>query len=367
MSEALREAERGRVTAPPNPHVGALALDAHGTVIARGYHRRRGEPHAEANALAAVTDSVHTLVCSLEPCHAKGPHASQPECVQAILRARIPHVLVGMLDPDERVAGAGVEALRRAGVQVRVLNDARVLHSLRAYSVHRAQHRAYVLCKAAVSLDGRLALPGGDSRWISCPEARLDAHVLRLESQAVLVGTRTALLDAPQLTVRLPEQHALYAASREHLPLRCFLDARGEVRAGSLLDDAHAVPTRVYTTSRCDVDTLALWRARGLQMHTCACDGQLPLLEVLRDLAARGVLQVLVEGGAALHTALLDAALVDELVLYVAPVLLGDASLPFYTGAAPARVADALRMTLRDVRVVGSNVRLTLVATRHVQ
>ena len=332
MELALRTSLLGRITAPSNPWVGAVITDQSGAILATGFHRKRGERHAEVDAISKlVSGEGHTLYCTLEPCNHTG---LQPPCTEAILKSAVQRVIVGILDPDIRVSGSGVARLRNAGIEVIVLGDQRVSRSLRSYIIHRQTKRPYVIAKMAISLDGKIAPEGTSSQFpISGPESREHSHILRLKSQAILVGATTAAVDKPRLNVRLPESSKYYADSKEHRPLRCFIDVRGRVVDGPLLDTTIG-PTLVFTDPTiCRSETLALWKEREVQIFSLSTvDRKVVLTEILDELGKRGVLTLLVEGGSRLFTSFVEADLIDQIVIYLAPVLLG-AGVPLFSGS----------------------------------
>ena len=350
MRRALLLGELGRCTAAPNPWVGCvLVRDGH--VVGEGYHRRAGEPHAEAWALAAAGTLAHgaTAYVTLEPCAHVG---RTPPCVDGLIQARVSRVVVGVLDPDPRVAGRGVERLRAAGIATEVgVCAAEAAASLAPYLHQRRTGRAYCLVKAAISLDGRTAAVDGSSRWITGPMARADAHVLRSRSQAILVGAGTALADSPSLTVR----NSAHIPDRQ--PLRVLLDARGRVPARGPLFDTSLAPTLVITMAGAEQ---AAWRAAGAEVAVVppAADGRFDLAAVLMLLGRRGVLQAMVEGGATTAGAFVHAGLVNRLVLYVGPRTLGEAGRPLFAGPGPLRMADAGRWRLLGARQLGEDARL---------
>src|SRR5690242_13153488 len=201
MAEAVALGERGRLTAAPNPWVGCVVV-ADGEIVGRGFHRRAGEPHAEVHALREAGDRARgaTAFVTLEPCAHQG---RTPPCAPAMVEAGVRRVVVAVFDPDERVAGRGVEILRAAGVTVDVGAGAEAAaHSLAPYLHHRRTGRPLCLLKTAASIDGRTAAADGTSQWITGPEARADAHRLRAQSGAVVVGAGTAVADRPTLTWR---------------------------------------------------------------------------------------------------------------------------------------------------------------------
>jgi diaminohydroxyphosphoribosylaminopyrimidine deaminase/5-amino-6-(5-phosphoribosylamino)uracil reductase len=357
MRRAIRLAERGRRTAAPNPWVGCV-LAREGRVVAEGFHRRAGEPHAEAHALAAAGALAQgsTAYVTLEPCAHVG---RTPPCVDGLIEAGVARVVVGVLDPDPRVAGRGMARLRAAGIQTQAdVCGAEVADSLAPYLYQRRTGLAYCVLKSAMSLDGRTAAADGSSRWITGALARADAHILRAESQAIVVGSGTALADLPSLTVRD------VADLPEHQPLRVLLDANGRVPAHGPLFDTCLAPTLVITTPRADARRRAEWQAAGADVAEVPSQpaGGLEPRGVLRLLAQRGVLQALVEGGATVAGAFVRAGLVNRLVLYVGGRSLGDSGQPLLAGPGPQTMAEAGRWQLRGVQQFGPDARLDYLA-----
>ena len=354
MGRAVAVGELGRWTAPPNPWVGCVIAKG-GDVVAEGFHRAAGEAHAEVNALKAAGDRAHgaTAYVTLEPC---SHHGRTPPCVDALLEAGVQRVVVAVLDPDARVSGAGVERLRAAGVRVDVgaCREA-AERSLAPYLLQRRTGRAYCLAKVAVSLDGRTAAADGSSKWITGELARADAHVLRAESQAIVVGAGTALADRPSLTVRGVEPPPARP------PLRVLVDGAGRVPADGPLFDLRLAPTLVLTALGDESAAVRAWRDAGADVERLPPSQHgagLDLFAALRALGRRGVIQALVEGGAALHGALVRERLVDRLVVYVAPVTLGEQGRPLLAGPGPRTIGEATRWRLDDVRQIAQDVRL---------
>ncbi|CAN5709156.1 bifunctional diaminohydroxyphosphoribosylaminopyrimidine deaminase/5-amino-6-(5-phosphoribosylamino)uracil reductase RibD [soil metagenome] len=317
MQRAIDLAASVRSTTSPNPWVGAV-LEATDATIHDGATEPAGGAHAEIVALAHAGERARgaTLWTTLEPCSHQG---RTPPCTEAILAAGVARVVVGVSDPDPKVAGQGIEQLRAAGVEVTVgVQAASVEHQLAPYLKHRRTGRPWVVLKLASSLDGRTAAPDGTSRWITGPEARADAHRLRAESDAVVVGAGTVRTDDPALTVR----HGIAGDD----PLRVVL---GRVPAG-----ARVLP--------------------ALEL-----DGPLP--GVLDDLGGRGVVQALVEGGATVAGAFHRAGLVDRYVLYQAPALFGgDDGRGVFAGAGAATMADVWRGHITAVTSLGDDLRIDL-------
>ena len=353
MDRAVTLAEGARRRTPPNPWVGCV-LVADGTVVGEGATHPPGGPHAEAAAVAAAGDRAAgaiTAYVTLEPCAHQGRTGP---CVDALLAAGVRRVVVALEDPDPHVAGRGLAALRAAGVDVEVgVGAAEVRRSLAPYLHQRRTGRAFCLAKTASSIDGRSAAADGTSQWITGAAARADAHTLRADSQAVVVGAGTAIADQPALTVR-------DTAAPPIPPLRVLLDARGRVPATGPLFDPALAPTLVITTPAAPADATDEWRAHGAKVEIVdAAPTGVDLHQALTVLAGHGVLQALVEGGAGVHGALWRAGLIDRLVVYVGATLLGDEARPTIDAPGPATMADTGRWTLLDVTALDGDVRLT--------
>lgn len=354
MQRALALADAVRRTTAPNPWVGCVIL-RDGEIVGEGATASPGGPHAEAAAVAAAGERARggTAVVTLEPCAHTGRTGP---CSDALLDAGVSRVVVALEDPDVRVRGSGIARLRARGVSVEVGPGAvEAARSLAPYLHHRRTGRAYCLLKTATSLDGRTTAADGSSRWITGPEARADALELRADSQAVVVGSGTALADLPALTARD------VTAPVARPPLRVLLDARGRVGATGPLFDPSLAPTLVLTTEGAAAAAVDAWRAAGAKVDVVApgASGRgVDLTATLEVLGSHGVLQAMVEGGASLHGALLAAGLVDRLVAYVAPVALGADGRPAFAGPGPAGVAEAPRWTLLSHRRVRDDLRL---------
>lgn len=317
MRQALDAAATARIRAHPNPWVGCVVLTPSGRVVVGSTHAPGG-PHAEVDAVRAAGPDARdaTVVVTLEPCCFQG---RTPACTELLIDAGVRRVVVGALDPDPRVRGRGVAALEAAGIEVTVgVLQTEVESQLQPYLHHRRTGRPYVVLKLASSLDGRTAAPDGSSQWITGDAARADAHRLRAESDAVVVGAGTVRVDDPSLTVRHAEGPD---------PLRVVLGAAPQ----------------------------------GAAVHPCRqMNGD--LAGVLDELGAEGLVQVLVEGGATVAGAFHRAGLVDRYVVYLAPVLFGgDDGVGVFTGAGVATLADVWRGQIDRVERVGEDLRVELV------
>jgi len=348
MRRALDLAQQGRLTVHPNPRVGCVVVRPAGKgepsrILGEGYHRRQGMPHAEREALAACVEPPQgaTAYVTLEPCcH----HGATPPCTEALLQAGIARVVVAVADPFPQVRGKGIELLRQHGVQVDVgllEEDARYLN--RFFFHFHTRGLPWVILKAAVSLDGKLATRTGHSQWITGEEARAHAHEIRAEVQAILAGIQTVLADDPRLTPRpasLPE-------AGWHPPLRVVLDPELRIPYDAqLLKTVKRAPVRIYCSREVPETLAQALRGRGAEVErTGGTAHRLNLTEVLASLARSGVSGVLVEGGARIHTAFLEANLVNEVMVYVAPSLIGGKEAPtFYMGRGVDTIQQSMRL-----------------------
>jgi diaminohydroxyphosphoribosylaminopyrimidine deaminase/5-amino-6-(5-phosphoribosylamino)uracil reductase len=352
MREALLEAERGRGRTHPNPIVGALVV-ARGKVVARGHHEHAGGPHAEVVALCRAGKSARgaDLYVTLEPCN---HHGRTPPCTDAILAAGIRRVVVGSVDPNPLVHGRGIERLRAAGlaVEVGVLRAACDFANEQWFKFI-IRKTPWVVLKAAVTLDGKLATPSGDSRWVTGPTARARVHELRDRLDAVLVGIGTAVADDPRLTAR-------GLAQRD--PARIVVDPEARLPpAARMLRQRSAAETIVaITLSAPDARVQALER-EGAQILRCRRDrnGRIVLRDLLRRIAGRGLTTVLVEGGARIHGSFLRQRLWDELLLFVAPKVLGEGARSWAEMPAPASMGQALEARITGTARLGADLLVT--------
>jgi len=348
MARALRLAERGAYTTRPNPMVGCVL--AHGDeVVGEGWHQRKGGPHAEVIALQAAGGRAKgaTAYVTLEPCAHTG---STGPCADALVAAGVARVVGAMRDPFPQVDGAGFDRLRAAGIEVEQgLMEAESRELNRGFLSRIERGRPWLRIKLAMSLDGRTAMASGDSKWISGQPARRDVHRWRARAGAILTGAGTVLADDPHLTVRLEGDEPFVP------PLRVVLDpglatvGRGHVREGDAptlyLHAPDTKPPRVMSAERIAVPV------RG---------GRFDLDAVLALLAARGINEVQLEAGATLAGAFLSAGLVDELLLYIAPVLLGERARPLFDGLHIDAMTERLQMRAVDSRRIGDDHRLLL-------
>ncbi len=348
MVRALELTRRGRNTAAPNPSVGCVIVKE-GRIIAEGWHERAGEPHAEARALAAASESVEgaTVYVSLEPC---SHHGRTPPCADALAAAKVARVVAALEDPNPLVKGRGAQRLREAGIRVDVgLLGEEALEAHRGFVWRMTRGRPWIRIKAASSLDGRIALANGESKWITSEESRRDVHELRARSCAMLTGIGTVLRDDPELTVR----HV--PCTRQ--PKRVVIDSRLDMPSGAKI--LKGEPPIVMTVSD-DAGRRAALEALGAEVVRVPEEGgKADLAAVARLLAERGCNEVTVETGGKLMGSLLRAAIVDELVIYYAPRLLGDKAQALFALPAWTSLDETPRLRIVDVATIGPDIRVT--------
>jgi diaminohydroxyphosphoribosylaminopyrimidine deaminase / 5-amino-6-(5-phosphoribosylamino)uracil reductase len=350
MAHALRLAERGLYTTQPNPRVGCVI--AHGKeVVGTGFHQRAGEPHAEVHALREASTRARgaTAYVTLEPC---AHHGRTPPCAEALIAAGVNRVVVAAEDPFPQVDGRGTASLRAAGITVDVGLLREAARELNVGFFSRIERgRPFVRMKLAMSLDGRTALSNGESKWITGEAARADVQRWRARSSAILSGSGTVLADNPRLTVRLPDD-GIFAP-----PLRVVLDRQLRTPAGSHVLDG-STPTLVLHGAAGFCADNRFERAERLVVVTQ--NDALDLRAVLALLAGRGCNEVHVEAGPTLCGALFAASLADELLLYIAPLLLGDSARPLLHLPALGDMAERWQLRTVEQRMLGSDWRLRL-------
>src|SRR5690606_261631 len=352
MARALRLAERGAYTTRPNPMVGCVIARGD-DVVGEGWHQRQGGAHAEVFALEAAGERARgaTAYVTLEPCAHTG-HTGP--CADALVEAGVSRVVAAMRDPFPQVDGNGFERLRAAGIEVsHGLMEAAAKALNRGYLSRVVRGRPWLRVKLAMSLDGHTALASGESKWISGEASRRDVMRWRARAGALMTGSGTVMADDPQLTVRLDEGADFVP------PLRVVLDpglatvARGRIREGDAptlyVHAANAKPPRGFSSDRVAVP---------------AVGNTLDLEAVLRVLAARGINEVQVEAGATLAGAFMQAGLVDEVLLYMAPVLLGAQARPLFAGLDIHDMSQRLALDIEDIVSVGDDLRLRLLPRR---
>jgi diaminohydroxyphosphoribosylaminopyrimidine deaminase/5-amino-6-(5-phosphoribosylamino)uracil reductase len=352
MRRALELATNGLGLAAPNPMVGAVVVSG-GDILGEGWHEGPGTPHAEIHALRAAGESTRgsTLYVTLEPCSHVG---RTPPCAPAVRDAGIAHVIAAVRDPNPIVDGAGLRLLQQSGVEVTtgVLED-EATDLIAGFARHVRTGLPLVTLKMAASLDGKIAARDGSSRWITGEAARNDVQGLRARAGAIVVGSGTVLTDDPSLTVRLD-------GYRGRAPLRVVVDGRGRVPAhGSLFDGS--APSLIVTTDSAPAQAREAWEKAGVEvlvLHTSTNEG-VPLVPLMEALGKRDIQSVLIEGGATLAWAAVEAGVVDRMVLYLAPKLVGGAQAPGVLGGIGVNeIQEALPDSIRSVGWIGEDLKV---------
>ncbi len=349
MRRALALARRGLCSTDPNPRVGCVI--AHGAqIVGEGWHRFAGEPHAEVHALAAAGGKAAgaTAYVTLEPCRHRGRTGP---CTRALVEARVVRVVAAMRDPDPRVAGQGFAELAAAGIEIEAgLLEAEARDLNRGFVSRFERGRPWVRCKLAATLDGRTATAVGESRWITGAAARADVHRLRAQAGAVLTGIGTLVADDPRLDARVDDADCLAP------PMRVIVDSRLRTPPGARVFSA---PGRVLVVTGREAPPSPALLDAGAEIISLPGDaGRVALGALMAVLAERGVNEVHTECGPTLAGALLEAGLVDEVVAYLAPILLGDAARGMFTLPAVAAMRDRVGLRITDVARIGDDLRI---------
>ncbi len=341
MQQALTLAELGRGQTTPNPQVGAVIVKG-GVVVGQGAHLRAGTPHAEIHALRMAKELAKgaTVYVTLEPC---SHHGRTPPCADALIEAGVARVVVAVQDPNPLVSGQGILRLQQAGIEVEtgVLGEAAKAQN-EAFFTWVQKGRPFVLWKCAATLDGYIAAKNGDSKYVTGPESRQAVHELRSQIPAIAVGIETVLADDPKLTARLPR------ATQDTVkqPLRVVFDSRLRLpEAAALLREPGQ--TVIYTTQfgAKQTEKVRLLKGKGADVMVLPADdtGRVPIAQALTNLGERGISSVLLEGGAQIVASFLQQKLIDKVVYYVAPKVLGD-GLHAVSGLNPAAMAQAVEL-----------------------
>ncbi len=361
MARALRLAERGLYTTDPNPRVGCV-LVSDGAVVGEGWHRKAGEAHAERRALAQAGEAARgaTAYVTLEPC---SHHGRTPPCTEGLIEAGVARVVAAMADPNPLVVGQGLERLRAAGVDTAVgllAEDAEALNP--GFLKRMRRGRPYVRCKLAMSLDGRTAMASGESQWITGEAARRDVQYLRARSSAVVTGVGSVLADDPSMNVRLAVDALPGVGDADYLrqPLRVVLDTRLRTPPRARLLKVPGETLILCGEEAAIAAEQALHAAGAEVLRLPQLGGRIDLRAMLHALAERAVNEVLIESGAVLAGSALSAGLVDELIVYVAPQLMGQAARGLVDLPGVERLADRIELSFHELRRIGPDLRLTL-------
>ncbi len=352
MARAIHLAELGRCIATPNPFVGCVIVKQ-GRIIGEGFTQKGGRPHAEAIALENCVTAPQgaTVYSTLEPC-CLHPKSRGPACSDLLVSAKVARVVSAVHDPFEGVDGGGHSRLYDAGIKVETgLMEAVVRQQLRAFLARVMRRRPWLTLKVATSLDGKTALANGRSKWITGAEARRDVHRMRAEACAVMTGIGTLMADDPQLNVR--------DVACERQPLRILLDSRLDVADNARLLDGGNVLLVTAAQNEARENQLM---ARGVEVVRVPIEqvkGKVDLVKMMEMLGARGLNYVMVETGAKLNGSLLAAGVVDEIVAYVAPSILGDPARGVFALPEFTELHDRTELNVTDVRQIGADLRIT--------
>ncbi|MEK6743232.1 MAG: bifunctional diaminohydroxyphosphoribosylaminopyrimidine deaminase/5-amino-6-(5-phosphoribosylamino)uracil reductase RibD [Nitrospirota bacterium] len=352
MRIALRLAEKAAGRTSPNPMVGAVVVK-NGRVIARGWHKKAGEPHAEVIALAKAGSSAKgaTLYVTLEPCS----HVNKrtPPCSPLVIQSGVKRVVIAMIDPNRKVSGGGIRAIRKAGIEVvtGVLEpEARLLNE--AYIKFITKGVPFVTLKIAQTLDGRIATAKGDSKWITGAKAREEGHKLRDRNDAILVGINTVLKDDPALTARIPD-------GRD--PVRVIVDSRLSIPLNAKVltqrSTAKTVVAALASAPRTKVNCL---QATGVEVLFVKSNrGRIDLPDLMKELGKQDIMSVLIEGGAEINASALKAGIVDKIVMFIAPTLMtGRDSLCSIGGSSPVKLDHAVKLSEVTAQFVGPDLKI---------
>lgn len=351
MKLALREARKGIGRTSPNPCVGSVIVKD-GNIIAKGYHKKAGTPHAEIHALRAAGDKAHgaTIYVTLEPCNHTG---RTPPCTHTIIKSGLKHVVVGMVDPNPLVAGNGCDYLEDHGIQVTrdvLADDCRDINF--PFIKHITTGIPWVILKAGTSIDGRIAAPDGKCAWITNEQSRAEVHRIRDRVDAILIGSQTAVNDDPSLTTRLK-------SGKGKDPVRIVLDGhlRLSPKAKMLHQDSDA-ETWVFCSRDAETKKMSALEKSGARVIPVkkGKDGSLDLQEVLQIIGKAQMNSVLVEGGSAIHGSFLRNGLVDQVRLFLAPIFLGSSSIPVVADLNIDKVQDGKRFELTRTRRFGDDI-----------
>ncbi|GGO73713.1 bifunctional diaminohydroxyphosphoribosylaminopyrimidine deaminase/5-amino-6-(5-phosphoribosylamino)uracil reductase RibD [Bowmanella pacifica] len=354
MARALQLAARGRFTTSPNPNVGCVIVSASGEMVGEGWHEQAGGPHAEVFALrqAGANARGATAYVTLEPC---SHHGKTPPCAEGLIQAGVARVVAAMQDPNPLVAGHGLQKLRDAGIEVQVgLLQGQASALNRGFIQRMSQGRPWVTLKLAASLDGKTAMENGHSQWITSEKARLDVQHQRATSCAILTGSGTVMIDDPQLNLRVSAEQLGIGELAVRQPLRVIVDSRNQLTPEYRL---FQTPGPVLLANKSVSPHLYGQQVRQWQCQDKGKRVSLPAL--MAHLAESGVNNLWVEAGAALAGALLQYQLVDTLMLYQAPKLMGDKAKGLALLPSLSHMEQAIGLEWQDVRLVGEDLRLT--------
>lgn len=348
MDLALNNAQAMKGKTDPNPLVGAVVVNDN-RIVGLGAHLKAGEPHAEIHALRMAGDLAKggTIYVTLEPCSHKG--RTDP-CAEAIVHAGIKRVIIATLDPNPKVSGNGVKILKKAGIEV--ISGIREQESKKMNEVFNkfiVEKRPFITLKSGITLDGKVATHTFNSKWITSEESRQDVHHLRNENMAILVGINTVIKDNPALTARIPNGRN---------PIRIVLDSTLKIPLESQLVTDRQAKTWIFTSNNYDSKMKKKLEALGIEVFVTSSEKSVDPLEVIQVLGEKGVASLIIEGGGNVNASFLERELIDKVVLYFAPKLIGGRTAPtFLEGDGFELMSDAVELTNIDIERIGKDVK----------
>ena len=357
MARAIELARRGRFTTSPNPNVGCVIVK-NGQIVGEGWHQMAGGPHAEVVALKQAGEQAQGATCyvTLEPCSHFG---RTPPCAQGLITAKVAKVIAAMVDPNPQVSGSGLQQLQAAGIETHAgLLEADAQGLNRGFIKRMTQKRAFVRCKMASSLDGKTALANGLSQWITSADARADVQQFRAQSCAIISGADTVLADNALLNVRRddsPRLKTMVASEQVRQPVRVIIDTQNRLTPDLRLFSQHSPIILI----RQHLEKSLQWPQFVEQIVVSQCDGKADLVEVVRILSERGFNHLWIEAGATLAGAFINQQLVDEVILYQAPKLMGDQSRSLLNLPELTTMSQVIDLIISDLRMVGRDIRIT--------
>jgi len=351
MQRAIQLALKADNQTEPNPIVGAVLVDGEGNVVSKGYHKKAGTPHAEVVALKDVSDIKEdaTLFVTLEPCSHFG---KTPPCTDLIIQKKIKHVVVGCQDPNPIVAGRGIKILRENGISVKVgVCETECRNMNRVFNKHIVTQLPYVTIKSAISLDGKISMPSGESQWITGDKARAKGHLLRSRHQAIAVGSQTLKTDNPTLTDRI--------SKNPRQPIRVVFSSSGIIQTESKFAQIKDTQRIILAGNIIDPQTVKQHENNGIVVHVA--DSKTPTIEWgLRQLYAEGICSLLLEGGGKLIASFLKEKMADQLYLFLSGKIIGGAKAPAWSGEIGVELLkDVPQINFSNIEKVGEDLLIT--------
>ena len=351
MRRAIELAKKGRGWTNPNPMVGAVIVK-NGSIIGEGYHEKCGELHAERNAIASLTESAEgaTLYVTLEPCCHYG---KTPPCVDQIIENRIKRVVIGMVDPNPLVSGKGVKKLQEAGIDVTVgILEDKCKKLNEVFIKYITKKKPFVVLKTAMSLDGKISTTSGESKWITDKEARENVHILRNELTAIMIGIDTVIIDNPELTCRIPNGRN---------PIRIVVDSNLRIPYDSkILQTAKKFKTIIATTEKARKEKIHKLKDLGIiVIETKSKNEKVDLKDLMHKLGNQNIDSILLEGGSTLNYSALESGIVDKILVYIAPKIIGGMkSKTPVGGSGISHLKDAFKVRELSTSIIGKDILL---------